>query len=84
VKNCFSDHNDGNFHPFQNGIVYRKAQNSLFVATVNGTLVIQEVKNEKGDNFINKIRIGDRFYTPIKYLDNAKQFRAVYTSKGLT
>jgi methionyl-tRNA formyltransferase len=83
LKNCFSDFDKRHFHPFQNGIVYRKQPDALFVATEDGGLVIKEIKNEHGIDLINEIKPGDRFYTPLKFLEKAKQYRAFYTHRGL-
>lgn len=83
VKNCYINFNDGRFHPFQQGIVYRKNNESIFVATKNGTLIVRNIVDEKGKSFINQINLGDRFYTPLKFLERAKKFRALYTSDGL-
>lgn len=83
VKNCLINYNDGCFHPFQQGIVYRKSIDSLFIAAKNGTLILRDVKDEKGNNILDRIKIGDRFFTPFKFLEEAKKFRAIYTSKGL-
>lgn len=75
--------NDGPFHPFQKGIIYRISKNLLFVATEDGTLIINSIEDEKGNNIIDKIKVGDRFFTPSEYLEKAMQFRAVYTPSGL-
>ena len=40
LKNCFSWVNDGLFHPFQQGMVYRVNDDTIFVATENGSLLI--------------------------------------------
>jgi len=83
LKKCFSIVNDGCFHPFQKGIVYRIGTDALFVATEQGGLVIRDVTDEKGINIIQRIKVGDRFYTPSEYLENAKKYRAVYSPEGL-
>ena len=83
IKKCYSSFNDGAFHPFQNGLVYRVYENTIFVAIEEGTLVVNSVLNENCVEIQNKICIGDRFYTPIKYLEEAKQYRAVYSPVGL-
>jgi len=83
VKSCYVDYSDGSFHPYQIGLVFRKTLNSLFIATIDGTLIIQKITNSKGNNIINDVKLGDRLYTPTNILDNAKQFRANFTSKGL-
>lgn len=68
---------DGSFHPFQNGIVYRIGGGALYVAAKDGSVVIKDATN------MEKIRSGDRFYTPVSFLEEAKKFRAVYTPSGL-
>ncbi|MCX8130815.1 MAG: hypothetical protein N3I35_12025 [Clostridia bacterium] len=83
VKSCFSSTNDGVFHPFQKGIVYRISAGALFVATEDGTLIIKSVSTESGEDFIKQISVGDRLYTPLKYIEDAKLFRAIYTPTGL-
>jgi methionyl-tRNA formyltransferase len=83
LKNCIIDKNDGMFHPFQKGIVYKKSNNSLFIATEHGTLIVGTVLDINNDNIYDNIQFGDRFYTPVSLIDKAKQYRAFYTSKGL-
>jgi len=83
LKKCYSSFNDGVFHPFQQGFIYRISGNSAFVATEHGSLLANSVLNEEGVDIKNQLRIGDRFYTPMKFLEDAKQFRAVYTADGL-
>lgn len=83
LKECYSDYNDGQFHPFQSGIVYRKSNKAIFIAAKEGTLILKKVMDEVNNNIINDIRIGDRFFTPSKYLEDAKLFRATYTPSGL-
>jgi methionyl-tRNA formyltransferase len=83
LKNCFADHNDGSFHPFQTGIVYRKAIDRIFVAAGQGTLAIGRVLSEQGEDITKKIDLGERFFTPGKYIEEAKGFKAVYTPYGL-
>ncbi len=74
---------DGAFHPFQKGIIYRIANGNLFVATESGTLIISQIEDDSGNSLIEKIKVGDRFYTPFEHLEKAMQFRAVYTPLGL-
>jgi len=83
LKGCFSVTNDGTFHPFQKGFVYRISGSSIFVAADEGSLIIQSVKDENDNSIFDNVKIGDRFYTPVKYLEDARQFRAVYTPAGL-
>jgi len=83
LRKACVDHNDGSFHPFQSGIVYRKRCGALFVAAVGGTLIIGEVRDNTGRDVIEQIRLGNKFYTPQEYLDKARSYRAVYTPEGL-
>ena len=83
LKQCSSTYSDGGFHPFQSGIIFRKMESTLFVATTEGALIVEKVFDNEGNNFLENIHLGDRFYTPLKYLEKAKQFRAVYLPKGL-
>lgn len=83
LKSCSSDYNDGFFHPFQSGMVYRKSGDTIFVAVKRGTMVVEKVINEDNQNVIKHVKVGDRFFTPAKYLEDARLFRAVYTPSGL-
>jgi methionyl-tRNA formyltransferase len=83
LKKCCSSFNDGVFHPFQKGFVYRISENTIFVATEQGTLLVNNVFDENGVAVRKKLCVGDRFYTPIEYLEKAKQYRSVYTPAGL-
>ncbi len=74
---------DGCFHPFMRGLIYRKAKGSLFVAVSNGSILIKEAYDNKGRGIFKNLKVGERFVTPIKYLEDALLFRAVYDSKGL-
>lgn len=78
LKSCFVSFADGAFHPFQKGLIYRKSEEAIFVATEEGTLIIQCVVDEEGRDVKEKIRVGDRLHTPMELLERAKQFRAEY------
>ena len=83
LKKCYSSFNDGVFHPFQKGFIYRISGTTVFVATEQGTLLVNSIMDEDGVDIKRNMRIGERFYTPMKYLEEAKQFRAIYTPTGL-
>jgi len=83
VKKVFSMKTDGIFHPFQSGIIYRIVDGIVMVAANSGSLGINEVLNEKGENVISTMTVGDRFYTPQAKLEKALQYRAIYTPSGL-
>ena len=83
LKDCHSTQADGRFHPFKNGIVYRKLNGVLHIAMREGALVVNSIKDEKDQCAIGLIHPGDRLYTPREFLDQAMQWRPVYTSNGL-
>ena len=83
VKKCCTSFSDGIFHPFQKGIIYRKTEKTLFVATEKGSLLINKIVDDNGIDIFNDIKLGARLYTPGKYLEEAKEYRAVYTPDGL-
>ena len=66
------------------GIVSRHDKNWLVVSTKSKhMLLIEEVLDEKGNNIIKDIKVGDRFYTPQEELEKSKKKRTIYNSKGL-
>lgn len=83
LKKCYTSYNDGVFHPFQKGLIYRISEGVAFIAAEQGTLLVNEVFDEKGVNIKQKLHIGDRFYTPMKLIEQAMQYRAVYSPAGL-
>lgn len=56
------------FHPFQYGIIIRKNK-GVIIATKNGELLIENIQN---------VLIGDRFYTPNRFLEKAYLTRIFY------
>jgi methionyl-tRNA formyltransferase len=71
-------------HPFMSGIITRHDKEWLVVSTKNRhSLLIEKVINAEGKNIINNLKVGDRFHTPHKFLDNAKKIRIGYKSNGL-
>ena len=83
LRGCRTTTSDGLFHPFQTGIIYRKRSGTIYVATPEGGLLIQDLRNEAGANVYSETQVGDRFYTPFADLEYAKSFRAIYTPTGL-
>lgn len=83
IKKSFSWKNDGSFHPFQKGIIYRISNGTIYVACEDGALLINEIFDEYDNDVTGTLRVGERFYTPSSYLDKALQYRANYTVNGL-
>ena len=75
---------DSSNHPYMSGLVSRHDNDWIVVSTTSKhMLLIEQVLDNKGNNIINKIKPGDRFYTPQKEIINSKKKRTIFTSKGL-
>lgn len=67
---------DGNFHPYQSGLIYRVSNSWICVAIKSSTLIITGLYDEEQNNLISHVRVGDRFITPSVHLDES--FKRVY------
>lgn len=83
LRGCQTTTDDGAFHPFQRGLVYRKSDLGLFVAVDGGGIIVTEVLDQEGRNVTSAVRLGDRFHTPENLLAEALCFRPQYTASGL-
>ncbi|MCR4263211.1 MAG: hypothetical protein NUV98_00645, partial [Candidatus Roizmanbacteria bacterium] len=83
LKSCRTIKSDGLFHPFQYGIVYRIHEGSIFIASNGGSIVIDDIRDSKGNNMFRIVNLGDRFFTPVDFLEASMKSRPVYTAKGL-
>lgn len=71
-------------HPFMTGIVSRHDKKWIVVCTSSKhMLLIEDIITENGENIISKIKVGDRFYTPVEKLVSGKSKRIYYNSFGL-
>jgi len=71
------------FHPFQSGLVYRKDKKNLFISAKNGSLLVKKIFDKNGNSIQkNFIKLGDRFFTPNKKLEEAKKKRIFYNQKS--
>jgi len=59
-------------------------ENSIYVAANEGALIVNHISDEHGDSIMSQVRTGDRLHTPRETLDQAREFKALYTSEGLT
>lgn len=84
LMDCQTSFTDGVFHPFQKGIIYRKNGKSLFVATEDGSIIVNQIFDFDNNDMMKNLAVGDRFYTPSEFLDHSMQYRAVYNSNGLS
>jgi len=69
-------------HPYSKGLVIKNNKKWLEVSIDDKSLLIEEVLNNEGENILKKINIGDRFFTPKKYIDNANKVRVKFNSLG--
>ena len=77
------NYQDGAFHPYQNGIVYRKGPSWLCVSLNGAGLVVESIKDDStGKTCVNSISVGDRFITTMKMLESGKN-RVIYTPSGV-
>ena len=83
LKRCQTEYGEGRFPPFMSGLVYRIFNESVFIATKDGALIVRSVMDEKGNNIVKELKVGQRFYTPHKYLEEAMLFNAEYDTEGL-
>ena len=71
-------------HNFFQGLIIRKEENFIVVATKGpNSLVIEEVIDKNKKNIIKKLKVGDRFFTPISYIEESLIVRAIYGPNGL-
>ncbi len=48
LKRCFAEYNEGNFHPFQQGLIYKIDQKAVYVASRTGTIIVESVLDDDG------------------------------------
>jgi methionyl-tRNA formyltransferase len=82
LKNVSTSLQDGVFHPFQSGLIYRKSKNWVCVALSGGTLIVGDIFDEGNRSILDILKVGDRLHTPQSFLESALG-RAVYTPLGL-
>ncbi len=83
LKDCYFDPEDGPFHPFQAGLVYKKGNGALFIATREGTLVVKKAFDSEGNSVAAGIRVGQRLHTPRQHLEEALTYEADYDGEGV-
>lgn len=83
LKKCYAEYNDGPFHPFQSGLVYKVNSTGIYVASRDGTILITSLEKEDGENIIETVSCGDRFFSPREKLEQAMLFKAKYDAAGL-
>ena len=82
VKKVALNFEDGQFHPFQSGLVYRTGKDWICVAVSGAGLILQSLQGESGESVLKEVRTGDRFNTPNELLNQARK-RISYGPTGL-
>lgn len=83
LKNVHLHGGDSSNHPYMSGIVSRHDKKWIVVSTKSKhMLLIEKILDEKGQNIINNIKVGDRFFSPYDKLQKAKEKRVKLSSKG--
>lgn len=83
LKKCLKTEKDGKFHPFMAGLIYRIRNRIVYVAARDWAVIIKEIFSEDGTDILNSLKVGQRFFTPTKYLEDAILFNADYDTDGL-
>ena len=66
-----------NFHPFQSGIIFRKKNETYYVACKNCAVSLKIFSEKNNKKIIGKI-VGKRLYTPISYIERSLTSRAIH------
>ena len=79
IKSVHLHGGDTSNHPYFSGIISRHDKKWITVSTSGKhMLLIQKVLNSKGKNIINDLKKGDRFYTPLKFIESSISNQTVY------
>lgn len=81
LRKVSPNYEDVKFNSYKSGLIYRKGPSWVCVAGTNGSLIIEEVFH-RNKNIIQDLKIGDRFHTPLKKINNRSK-RVFYDFKGL-
>ncbi|GFK94855.1 Bifunctional polymyxin resistance protein ArnA [Fundidesulfovibrio magnetotacticus] len=81
LKGCQVVREDGAFHPFQAGLVYRVDHRGAFVCANDAGLLVASATDEAGLRV--ELVPGARLYTPAVRLEEAMSARVDYTHAGL-
>ena len=69
-------------HPFLAGLIFRIDGGRLHVAAGGGILSIGQALDEEGQDAAASLRPGDRFWTPLDLLEQARSTRVFHSSSG--
>ena len=81
IKSVTMTFGDTQFHPYQSGIIYRKTNQWIVVAVNGGSLIIEEILDNKNKNILNTLKVGNRFITLRSKIESSKT-RKYFTPLG--
>lgn len=82
IKSCRAETSDGPFHPFQAGLIHKITPGVAFVSTRQGTLIVESLKDDAGNDLMPRLSLGQRLHTPRPVLEEAILYSAEYTAQG--
>ena len=82
LKRGFANAEDGIYHPFQAGLVYRNNGRWLCIACDGGSIVIERIESERGEDLMSSVKVGDAFVTSSEQLLKRTQ-RLQFDAYGL-
>lgn len=85
LKECQFDRSEGEFHPFQAGLIYRVTATEIAICATTGSLRVGSVRDADGARIEpDGVQVGDRLVTPAAKLEAAMRSRVRYTPTGLS
>jgi methionyl-tRNA formyltransferase len=84
LKSCRAVRGLVDFHPFQAGLIFRKSEEGVFVATCEGALMIGDLRDDAGVSMTRSVRLGSRLVTPSSELEQAQGSRVIVRADGVT
>ena len=84
IKKAQLHSGDSSNHPYMTGLISRHDEDWIVVSTRDKEmLLIEKVLDEKNNNILIKLKVGDRFISSPDKLFSSKKDRVKYNSKGL-
>ena len=71
------------FHPFQSGIILKKNDKGVYIASVGGILKVENIFDENNCDITKSVALGARLYSPTSMIENSLEEKAKYGPLGL-
>jgi methionyl-tRNA formyltransferase len=82
LKSVSLNPEDGSFHSYQAGLIYRKSKGWLCVAAKGAGLIVESIRDENDADLFSEIKVGDRLFTSSEMLASGRQ-RVSYAPGGM-